>query len=109
MSKDKYAEDKGANNEKSLDADFFLSTRFLVVELLLSGKVLFNAPHSNYLNKVAKYLLKHEDGLNDQLRFYILKSNFVNAFSSDKGIIVFTTGLPGQLENEAQLACVIAH
>jgi len=109
LSMDKYAEDKAANNEKSLDADFFLSTRFLIDELLLSGKVLFNEPLSNYLNKVAKYTLQHEDGLYDQLRFYILKSNVVNAFSSDQGIIIFTTGLLGQLENEAQLAYIIAH
>lgn len=109
LSVDKYMDDRAANSDKSLDDDFFLSTRFLIDELLLSGKILFNEPLSIYLNKVAKYTLQSEAGLYKDLRFYVLKSNVVNAFSSDQGIIMFTTGLLGQLENEAQLAYIIAH
>ncbi|MDA7802991.1 M48 family metallopeptidase [Crocinitomix sp.] len=106
---DKYETDLKANKDGDLDKDFFLSTRFFIDELLLSGRILFNEKLSNYLNRVAKYTLRSESKLYDELRFYVLKSTSVNAFSTDQGIIVFTTGLFAQLENEAQLAYIIAH
>lgn len=109
LSSEKYRDDLAANRDDNLDKDFFLSTRFFIDDLLLSGKMLFNEPLSNYLNKVARYTLRREKKLYDELRFYVLRSNSVNAFSTDQGIIVFTTGLLAQLENEAQLAYIIAH
>jgi predicted Zn-dependent protease len=92
-----------------LDKKFFESTRYAIDELLLSGQILFNEELSVYLNKVAKYTLSGEKELLNQLRFYVLKSTEVNAYSTDQGIIFFTTGLLAQLENEAQLAYIIAH
>ncbi|WP_027418434.1 M48 family metallopeptidase [Crocinitomix catalasitica] len=109
LTSEKYETDLKNNSDKELDKEFFLSTRFFIDELLLSGKILFNEPLSIYLNKVAKYTLKNEPKLLKELRFYVLKTNTVNAFSTDQGIIVFTTGLMAQLENEAQLAYIIAH
>jgi hypothetical protein len=97
------------NNDKDLDKDFFVNTRYYIDELLLSGQVLFNEPLSEYVQKVAKYTLRQEKKLIKELRFYVLKSTAVNAFSTDQGIIIFTTGLLSQLENEAQLAFIIAH
>jgi hypothetical protein len=108
-STDKFKTDLDANQNEDLDKDFFLSTRFFIDELLLSGRVLFNEPLSKYVNKVAKYTLRTEKKLYSELRFYVLKSTTVNAFSTDQGIIFFTTGLMAQLENEAQLAYIIAH
>ncbi len=109
LSQDKVKADYAINENNELDKDFFLSSRFFIDELLLSGRILFNEEISNYLNKVAKYTLRSEKELMEELRFYVLKSNSVNAFSTDQGIIVFTTGLLAQLENEAQLAYIIAH
>jgi len=109
LSADKYKEDFEANKNKDLDRDFFLSTRFFIDELLLSGNVLFNDELSTYVNKVAKNILKREKGLYKELQFYVLKNNSVNAFSTDQGIIFVTTGLLAQLENEAQLAFILAH
>ncbi len=108
-STDKYETDLEANRNEELDKEFFLSTRFFIDELLLSGKVLFNEDLSNYVTKVARYILRTEKKLFKELRFYVLKSTTVNAFSTDQGIIIFTTGLLAQLENEAQLAYIIAH
>lgn len=108
-STDKSEADFDANDDKDLDKEFFLSTRFYIDELLLSGNMLFNEKLSKYLNSVAKYTLRAESKLYDQLRFYVLKSTVANAFSTDQGIIVFTTELLAQLENEAQLAYIIAH
>ncbi|MFK8044686.1 MAG: M48 family metallopeptidase [Crocinitomicaceae bacterium] len=97
------------NNKDGLDKTFFLSTRFVIDQLLQSGKILFNEPLSIYLNEVAKYALKGQDDLLNELKFYVLKSTEVNAFSTDQGIIFFTTGLLAQLENEAQLAYILLH
>lgn len=97
------------NKDKDLDKDFFVNTRYYIDELLLSGQILFNEPLSNYVQKVAKYTLRQDKKLFKELRFYVLKSTAVNAFSTDQGIIIFTTGLLSQLENEAQLAFIIAH
>ena len=109
LSADKSKQDFAANKNKKLDKDFFLSTRFFIDELLLSGNVLFNDELTNYVNKVAKNILKREKNLYKQLQFYVLKNNSVNAFSTDQGIIFVTTGLLAQLENEAQLAFILAH
>jgi hypothetical protein len=92
-----------------LDREFFLNTRFFIDDLLLSGMVLFNEPLSNYLNKVADHILANYSDIRQKLRFYVLKSNVANAFSTDQGIIFFTTGLMARLDNEAQLAFVLAH
>jgi hypothetical protein len=109
LTSDKYKEDYSSNEDKGLDKDFFLSTRYFIDELLLSGNILFNEELSNYVNKVAKYTLRKEKSLYKELQFYVLKSNSVNAFSTDQGIIFVTTGLLAQLENEAQLAYILAH
>ncbi len=108
-SSEKIKTDQEANEDEDLDKKFFESTRYAIDELLLSGQILFNEELSNYLNKVAKYTLRGEKELLNELRFYVLKSTEVNAYSTDQGIIFFTTGLLAQLENEAQLAYIIAH
>lgn len=108
-SSEKIKTDQEANEDEDLDKKFFESTRYAIDELLLSGQILFNEELSNYLNKVAKYTLRGEKELLSELRFYVLKSTEVNAYSTDQGIIFFTTGLLAQLENEAQLAYIIAH
>jgi len=109
LSSKKVETDINKNKDDELDKEFFINTRFFIDELLLSGNVLFNEPLSDYVTKVAKYTLRQEKKLFKELRFYVLKSTAVNAFSTDQGIIIFTTGLLAQLENEAQLAYIIAH
>ncbi len=109
LSSEKFREDFESNNNKELDKDFFLTTRFYIDELLLSGLILFNEPCSDYVNKVAKYVLRTEKELQQELRFYVLKSTVPNAFSTDQGIILMTTGLIATLDNEAQLAFIIGH
>lgn len=88
---------------------FLLQSSFLIDELLLSGKVLFNDPITEYVNKVAQKLLTGEPELRSKLRFYCIKSSQVNAFSTNQGIIFVTLGLVSQLENEAQLAFILSH
>lgn len=89
--------------------EFLLQSNFGVDEMLLSGKVVFNDPLAEYVNKVADKLLANEPQLRSQLRFYILRSSAVNAFATNQGVIFVTMGLLAQLENEAQLAFILAH
>lgn len=89
--------------------DFYLKSNFLVDEILLSGKVLFNDPVTTYVNKVADELLKDDPELREQLQIFVVKSPIVNAFTTNNGIVLVNLGLVAQLENEAQLAFVLAH
>jgi hypothetical protein len=109
LSLDKYQDAIHENHDEELDKEFFLDSRFFVDKLLLGGNVLFNEECSEYVKDVAKYVLKDQPELFNKLRFYVLKSNIANAFSTDQGIIFVTTALLARVENEAQLAFILAH
>lgn len=76
---------------------------------MISGLVLFNDSLSNYITKVAKLLLKDDTATFNRLHFYAYKSPAPNAYTSATGNILITVGLMAQLENEAQLAFILAH
>ncbi|WP_300662633.1 M48 family metallopeptidase [Fluviicola sp.] len=78
-------------------------------EILYSGYVTYGDEVSVYLQDLASKLLKDDPELLKELRFYTIKSNETNAFSTAPGIIFVTTGLISQLSSEAQLAFVLAH
>ncbi len=78
-------------------------------KILQSGLVIYGDDISNYVTKVANKLLKKEPKLRKELRFYTIKSNVTNAFSTDQGIIVVTSGLISQITSEAHLAYILAH
>ncbi len=113
-----YSKFKAESNEMSTDGSvierrvkekFLLQSNYLNDKLLHSGRVIFNDPITIYLNKVGKELLKDNEELRDKIRFYTLKSTVANAYSMNNGIILITTGLLAQLENEAQLAFIMGH
>lgn len=95
--------------EKSVKSYFLLSSNWFLQRILTSGKVLFGEPISNYVSEVGNQFLVNEPDLKDKVKFYVLKSTAVNAFATDQGMIFVTTGLLARLENEAQLAFVLAH
>ncbi|MCT4580979.1 MAG: M48 family metallopeptidase [Flavobacteriales bacterium] len=102
--------DKTENHiEAKSKNNFILKSNYMLDELLMSGRVLFGDPVSEYVNTVADKLLKDEPKLRKELRFYCIKSNITNAFSTNQGMIFVTLGLIAQLENEAQLAQVLSH
>ncbi|MFT6441490.1 MAG: Zn-dependent protease with chaperone function [Crocinitomicaceae bacterium] len=90
-------------------SDFIIGTRYAIDELLHSGHVTYGDAVSRYIQEVANRLLGNYPELRMKLRFYTLKISTPNAFSTDQGIVFVTTGLISQLENEAQLAFVLAH
>jgi len=78
-------------------------------KVLSNGAILYNEKLCQYISKVADELLKDDLELRKKLRFYVLKSQSVNAFATDRGSIFITVGLLAQLENEAQLAFILSH
>ena len=95
--------------ERNARDRFYLESNFYIDALMLSGKVLFNDPIGKYINRVADEVLKAQPRLRKQLRFYVVKSPGVNAFSSERGSIFINLGLITRLENEAQLAFILSH
>ena len=94
---------------KSEEAKFLEMIHYGIDNVLHSGLCVYGDPISNYVSDIAKNLLKDDMELYNKLRFYTIKSNVPNAFSTDQGIVFITTGLVSQFANEAQLAFVIGH
>jgi len=88
---------------------FFEGTNYAIDEILHSGFVLYGDDITTYICEIADKLLINDPTLRSKLRFYTIKSNSANAFSTDQGIVFFTTGLISQLTSEAQLAYILAH
>jgi hypothetical protein len=88
---------------------FYLESNYIIDDILLSGKVLFNDPLGIYVNKVADKLLENNKELRGKIRIYVIKSTSVNAFATNNGIVFVNLGLIAQLEDEAQLAFILAH
>lgn len=95
--------------EKREVTNFLLHASYLVDQELLSGRVLFGDPITNYVNDIADKLLKDKPTIRKKLRFYTLRSSSVNAATTPDGTILINTGLIAYTQNEAQLAFIIAH
>lgn len=95
---------------KRYKEDFLISSTFSTKKVLLSGKVLFNDPVTNYINKVANEIFKSNPKLDkNDFRIYAYKSPIVNAFAFNDGLVLVNLGMMAQLENEAQLALILCH
>lgn len=77
-------------------------------DLLHSGDVLFNDPISEYLNKIMSVILE-SNGITNDVRVYLLKTDEANAFAFHKNVILVTMGLMAQVSSEAELAIVLCH
>lgn len=97
--------------EKSKLVKFYENSNYFIQQFLSGGKVLFGDEMTNYVNKVAHNLLEKSgnEALKSKFKFYVLRSNIVNAICMPDGSIFITVGLLSQMENEAQLAFVIGH
>ncbi|NQX97669.1 MAG: M48 family metalloprotease [Flavobacteriales bacterium] len=95
--------------DRKAEKVFILQSNYFIDEVLSNGAILYNDELSNYVGRVADELLKDNNELRSQLRFYVIKSSVVNAFATDRGSIFITVGLLAQIENEAQLAYILSH
>jgi Zn-dependent protease with chaperone function len=117
LSSDKYKKElesirgkKGNRKKEKREKQFALESNFAVDNILQSGLVLFNDAATVYVNQVLQQLpFENERSNRKDPRAYVLNSSAVNAFATDQGIIFVTLGMLANLENEAQLAFVLAH
>ena len=100
-----------SRTERLQESEHAVRTVFEVDEILMSGRVLFGDPLSEFVESVAEKILKANDreDLLDELRFYVLKSQEVNAYATSNGVVMVTVGLLSRIENESQLAFILAH
>ncbi len=62
-----------------------------------------------YVNKVGRWVASQSDRPNLPWHFGVIESSDLNAFAAPGGYILITKGLYQKLQNEAQLAGVLAH
>ena len=74
-----------------------------------SGLVLGDAELEGYMNSVAARLHPPDPSFKIPFRIVVLKNYYLNAFAYPNGVIYVHTGILAQMENEAQLATLLAH
>ena len=74
-----------------------------------SGVLYQDADIENYLNQIAKKL--HTNSISPEISFQIkvVKDPNLNAFAFPNGVIYIHTGILARMDNEAQLAALLAH
>lgn len=94
---------------KKAKENFYLISNFQMDQILRSGKIMFNDSLSLFVNKVADEAFREVPEVRKSIQIFVMKSDIVNAFTADNGLIIVTVGLLAQLDNEAQLAYILCH
>lgn len=63
----------------------------------------------DYLNKVVAGLQANSSPFDQEIRVKVIQNSHLNAFAYPNGMIYIHTGLLARMDNEAQLAAVLAH
>jgi predicted Zn-dependent protease len=93
-----------------VDLEFLDQTRQLDKKFEDQGLVYHEPELTAFVNRVGQSLLKPEDQLeNVTWQFRVYRDPVVNAFALPNGSIYIFTGLLARVENEAQLAGILAH
>jgi hypothetical protein len=87
---------------------YYQNSSLALHELFNSGLILLNDPITDYVEKIGRSVIKGDEDLQG-IQFFTMRSNVVNAFVTPQGMVFVTQGLIAQLENEAQLAYILAH
>lgn len=90
------------DDEKKLGKEFY--------EKLLKDNMIFENEKANaYLKRLGELILSYSDKLPFSYRFSIINSNGINAFATPGGYVYVNLGLINLVENEGELAGVLAH
>jgi predicted Zn-dependent protease len=92
----------GSDTEVSIGQEMDASVR-------KDNKVLQDEAWQNYINEVGQKIVAVCDRKDIEYHFTVIDSNIVNAFATPGGYLFFYTGLLKEMENEAELAAVVAH
>jgi len=74
-----------------------------------SGLVYRDNEIEDYLNKIARNLQTPEILARIPFRIIVIKNPYLNAFAFPNGVIYIHTGILARMDNEAQLATLLAH
>jgi hypothetical protein len=100
---------QGSRKDQQRQTQFYKQSEYFLNNVLISGDIVFGDTISQFCNRVLDILLKDNPELRQDVRIYVIKSPVVNAFATNSGILFVNLGLIAQVENEAQLATVLAH
>lgn len=91
------------------DAERLLGVNLAVAVVRQVAKPAFGTQLQRYVNLVGLSVARFAPGNAQAFRFVVLESPVPLSFSLPGGFVMLTTGLLKPLDNEAQLACVLAH
>jgi len=83
--------------------------REITGNLLGAAPLVNDAALQNYVNKVGRWVANQGERAGLPWHFGVIASDDINAFAAPGGYVIITRGLYRKLENEAQLAGVLAH
>jgi len=92
----------GSDTETSIGQDMDQSVR-------QQNRILQDSLWQNYVSDIGQKIVEVCDRKDISYHFAIIDSNMVNAFAAPGGYIYLYTGLLKSMDNEAELASVIAH
>ena len=78
-------------------------------EIAQSEKELPDSSWQRYLNEVGQKIIAVCDRKDIEYHFTVIASDQINAFAAPGGYIYFYTGLLREMDNEAEMAAVMAH
>ncbi len=84
------------------------ATNFALRDIFTNGNIYFNDPMTAYVRTIGEKLVKNSK-VENKINFFVSKSTELNASSWQTGTVIINIGLLSRLENEAQLAYVLAH
>ena len=83
--------------------------REITGNLLGAAPLVNDVALQNYVNKVGRWVANQSERSDLPWHFGVIESEDINAFAAPGGYVIITKGLYRKLENEAQLAGVLAH
>ena len=89
-------------DEKKLGKEFY-------EKLQKENFLVKNKRINDYITKLGNKILAHSKKAPFDFHFYIIKSSAINAFATPGGYVYLNRGLINLVENESQLAGVLAH
>ena len=81
----------------------------MAVQLAETETALPDAEWQAYLNRIGQKIVKVCDRKDISYHFTVIQSDQINAFAAPGGYVYFYTGLLRLMEDEAELAAVMAH
>ncbi len=78
-------------------------------QLLAESRLLANEPVQRYVNQVGAWLALNSERPELRWRFIVLDDASFNAFAAPSGYVFVTSGTLARLDNEAELAGILAH